>query len=597
MTAAAGINAQLRSWFRDGQTVLNPSGLTSSLGARIWLPLLWLEQLHALITTGLFGAGEVILRSFVGVGMVALCLWLIRVVVGKSPVVHGVVTFLLLAGLGLVRAVAYLVTGVASEYVWQISLQSILFTIVSGLITGVVVARLHHFQDSIAAVNHAARQLEAQRVATAAAIDEVQAVTDEWVARTIRPQLDDAERALSSLESASPDLPAVTAALRQSAEVVRVQSHRLSELPLGTEVLQSVAESGPRVRESGALTGYWRRWVTGRPILPVAVPILSLAISSSTVFQIGRQWPWLLVSTVVQLAFLFASLPLMTVIRRLPTRWAGFVVLLVYACSGVVFCVPEAVRVHDANPWIAAWLIFLTLMAVTLVGLMVSMAVALLQLLRVNETTAHSYLQSAHWELARYQATLRNAKQALQNTIHTEVQGRLAYSALALDDAASRGPEAVGPTVELCRQAIRDSWSEVQEAAQVIPLEHEVSLSRALQDLVTTWQPLIDISLALQPSDPPEADLTPEASAQLVYATGEAIANAVRHGCAHKVEVNAAVGGFVTVDDDGIGLSPGQAGSEPGLTRQSFLAAGGTWKFATSPLGGTRTSLSLPAAG
>lgn len=577
-------------------------------GRTFWLYLgaLGLEQFHILFVTGRFDVAQMIARTALGLALTALLLLIVRSLFAARSRVPWVTVIATLIAVGVLRASTYIVAAgdIDARYILQVCLQSALFTTVSGLLIGIVRVRVFHYQDSIEAARRAAQQLDTQRIATARSVAAVESATQGWIDHTIRPSLDEADALLQSVHlsashrcapnlSSPNDDPAevghISTRLRELAETVRKASHQVMIDAAQIETVAPAPGNNVATQNRLPLKGFWRRWVNGRPILVITVPLITLILACSTVIRIDTEWLSLLLSAPLQMVFLACMLPLLPRIRRLPTGTGIASIMLIYAGSSLVFCLVQIVHALSStvNPLVVAWVLFLTVLSTLIVGVVTSMATTLFALLRVNQLEARTYLHTAQWELTGYQHALHSAQRALQNAIHTEVQGRLAYSALALDDANARGMP-LTDVAQSCLDALQQARDDVAQATHIVPAAQTMTLQQGMDELVRAWSPLVNITVA---SDATADFIDADRIALLVHATREAVANAIRHGLATHVNIQLQTNGTVVINDDGIGLQNPNAA--PGLTHQSFLDAGGHWDFASSPAGGTAVTLTF----
>jgi two-component sensor histidine kinase len=147
--------------------------------------------------------------------------------------------------------------------------------------------------------------------------------------------------------------------------------------------------------------------------------------------------------------------------------------------------------------------------------------------------------------------------------IHGHVQTRLSAAALMIEEANKKSDFAtISQAINILGEILGDPTAGFTSTSQ--------TLSEEIQSRLNPWKGLLEIELSLQPE---LASLTSYRNQDIGEILGEAIANAVRHGQARRINMNVALIGhaeiLVTMTDDST-TPPNLKESKSGLGTKIF---------------------------
>lgn len=314
----------------------------------------------------------------------------------------------------------------------------------------------------------------------------------------------------------------------------------------------------------------WRRFVRemleARSINPLAgVTIFAMWI----VLPLTRVFPF--IETLGFLSFLAAVIWLVTsvlrflVLRYLPVtqRWLAPVILILSASFGV----------YVASFFMPAWIVgiyelglFAAYVLSGFLAIALGLAFSKSKEMSVTLSEATSELD---WTLARTNELRLFNDRVISATLHGKAQAVLSAAALRLQQALRDGSNGEH-AAELARQ----------EAARVLLVVNNIDpvvqpIAHAVTELADLWQGVCEITW--DTSDPVfvRIDSDPICSRLCGEIIVELCSNAIKHGKAHKIWVDASFDGErivqVTVKNDGEGLKSEASGFGSQLIEQSCL--------------------------
>jgi len=199
----------------------------------------------------------------------------------------------------------------------------------------------------------------------------------------------------------------------------------------------------------------------------------------------------------------------------------------------------------------------------------------------------------------RAAAAARDAERGrLARELHDAILQDLSAVKLRLEGASRGMPRGLlEPAIEGLIQVIVDLRGVVDEL--VAPDLHQASLAAAIAAYAHVMGQGRSVSFDLDLS--PTAEVVDWASRDVYRIAQEAIANAVRHGAPTRLAVRLSTQSSRTVlevQDDGAGFDPRTVGLGTGIRgmHERAAAIGGSLDITTTPGGGTRIRLVVPAA-
>jgi two-component system, NarL family, sensor histidine kinase UhpB len=204
----------------------------------------------------------------------------------------------------------------------------------------------------------------------------------------------------------------------------------------------------------------------------------------------------------------------------------------------------------------------------------------------------HERRESARRALAAEEAERRR----IARELHDEVGQALTAAVLRIAHAQASAAPVTAAELEEVRHAVRATLDEVRAiAANLRPdaLDH-LGLGAALRQLsmeVERTGLVVERSIAM------DLQLSPETEVVVYRVAQEALANAMRHARAERVELrlDRMDGGVrLYVSDDGVGIDGAPQGDGIRGMRERAVLAGGTLEVRNGPRGGTVVTLDLP---
>jgi two-component system sensor histidine kinase UhpB len=204
----------------------------------------------------------------------------------------------------------------------------------------------------------------------------------------------------------------------------------------------------------------------------------------------------------------------------------------------------------------------------------------------------HERRESARRALAAEEAERRR----IARELHDEVGQALTAAVLRIAHAQASAAPVTAAELEEVRHVVRATLDEVRAiAANLRPdaLDH-LGLGAALRQLsmeVERTGLVVERSIAM------DLQLSPETEVVVYRVAQEALANAMRHARAERVELrlDRMDGGVrLYVSDDGVGIDGAPQGDGIRGMRERAVLAGGTLEVRNGPRGGTVVTLDLP---
>jgi hypothetical protein len=353
--------------------------------------------------------------------------------------------------------------------------------------------------------------------------------------------------------------------------------------PLSKKLWDSAAVVFPRPNFIQVL----RNIVDSQPLRPLALTIIAVLLSASTLVNTFGQGPGLTVLGATVAYIWLAVPPAMAVIKRNPSLHRTMFIVTIFGF-----------QIFDTLAWMwagqqAAVEVSFGTLAVNVV------ACAVLILLtsgfgafsNVNEASLRAFRQDVS---NKQLAVLVNNKvvstltQEASRNLHGRVQTRLLSCAAAIDRATASGD------FDLLNRALIEVNDIFDNASLVQPEEPVSPLGQQLAKISKHWDGLCAVNLNLDKSI--EALATKTAS-DIADIFEEAITNAVRHGKATQADIRVEDLGAkvtITVSDNGLFATDGTPGVGTELIR---LLTRGDFSITKNALGGATLRATLLKAG
>lgn len=407
----------------------------------------------------------------------------------------------------------------------------------------------------------------AQLSATAAALVEQVQASDTQATERIRREI------LTALSEAEADKDA--AALdRLASDVVRPLSHELAQAVPAWKPSEVPFE---RVRVAEVLD----RALSGAPLMPITttvivfvialVPLALNATGPATIFYFGG-------------AFVVCLLALCVVNRVLPALLRGrpwwlrlAIVVLLLSAVGLALGVAAQVILGRGRlllPLLEAnWLLVLA------VGLTVALAKAAIDELELSLADLRASDEQLTWQVARLRMIRWSQRQRMARALHGPVQGAITAVAARMRD----GSDSDADVMTALRHSLHKALSLDH---QPTPFAEGVELVRA------NWEGLCEVTLVTPCDDISRLDSDDATCEIAIDIVTEAASNAVRHGKARHVTVEAQCDGdrlTLRVIDDGGAAEQ----SRPGLGTRLLADCALDWSRESLP-GSFRLEATLP---
>lgn len=199
--------------------------------------------------------------------------------------------------------------------------------------------------------------------------------------------------------------------------------------------------------------------------------------------------------------------------------------------------------------------------------------------------------QLAHEDVARAQQS--RADRELAQLLHSQVQNVLLAKSLALKETLNEPGLSDELRHHIAEETISDVENYLQNLSATALQEPRGSVASRLVCVIETWTPVVEVQHNL--SDTVVSTGLSHQAELLESILNEALANAVRHGLARRIEISLEEHDHVftaTIVDDGVGPRHG----EPGLGTLLFLSIPGSeWSLTPHPSGqGSQLTLTFP---
>ena len=258
---------------------------------------------------------------------------------------------------------------------------------------------------------------------------------------------------------------------------------------------------------------------------------------------------------------------------------------------------------HPGGPSLLPPVVVLIIQTITflLVGYFIDVLVQ--QLRRQNESLAQANAQLADYAATLEELTISRERNRMARELHDTLAHTLSALSVQLETVRAYwevDPTVVQPMLDKALAATRSGLQETRRALKSLrasPLD-DLGLSLALRQLATETAQRANLHLDL--SVPEHLPFLTPAVEQCIYRVAqEATANAVHHANAHRLTVQLAYDGGVSlqVSDDGRGFDPRQAESAGhfGLSgmRERAQLVGGDLSISSQPGEGTTIQLTI----
>ena len=353
--------------------------------------------------------------------------------------------------------------------------------------------------------------------------------------------------------------------------------------PLSKKLWDSAAVVFPRPNFIQVL----KNIVDSQPLRPLALTIIAVLLSASTLVNTFGQGPGLAVLGATVAYIWLAVPPAMAVIKRNPGLHRITFIVTIFGF-----------QIFDTLAWMwagqqAAVEVSFGTLAVNVV------ACAVLILLtsgfgafsNVNEASLQAFRQDVSNKqlavLVNNKVVSALAQEASRN-LHGRVQTRLLSCAAAIDRATASGD------IDLLNRALIEVNDIFDDASLSKPEEPLQPLGQQLDEIAKHWDGLCEVNLNLDESLKALATKTGSDIAEIVE---EAVTNAVRHGRATKVHIRVEDLGSkvgIAVSDNGLFVTDGTPGVGTELIR---LLTQGDFSLTQNSSGGATLIATLPKAG
>lgn len=335
---------------------------------------------------------------------------------------------------------------------------------------------------------------------------------------------------------------------RDAEEVIRPLSHELAG-GVGPE-------PAPVSPEAGRITwaGVWDAASLGRPFRPVVMGLLAMAgaVAGLVAYSggVARGLAYAAATAVlVTAALALVDLALRARLRRMPPRWRGAAVVAGAVLGMGAAALGLAALISITGGW-SPWRVPLGLLAA---GIPVVLAVAVGQGLLQQVASADAELVATNARLrhatALAQAAAWHEERRVSRALHGPVQNAVVSAAMCIEAGDRDGAERLL----------------VRALGHLDDDRRERGTDDALDDLVESWGGLCDVQVSMPPDMARRIDDDPPLASAVIDICTEACSNAVRHGGARRVVIEARdAGGAIALDitDDG---APTGASPDPGL--------------------------------
>lgn len=353
--------------------------------------------------------------------------------------------------------------------------------------------------------------------------------------------------------------------------------------PLSKKLWSSAAVVFPRPNFRQVL----KNIVDSQPLRPLALTIIAVLLSASTLVNTFGQGPGLAVlgATVI---YIWLAVPLaMAVIKRNPgLHRAIFIVTIL------------GFQIFDTLAWM--WAGQQAAVEVSFGTLAVNVVACAVLILLTSGFGAFSNVNEASLQAFRQDVTNKQllvlvnnkvvsalAQEASRN-LHGRVQTRLLSCAAAIDRATASGD------IDLLNRALIEVNDIFDDASLVQPEEPVLPLGQQLAKISKHWDGLCEVKLNLDKSIEGLATKTASDIADIVE---EAITNAARHGKSTQADIRVEDFGSkvsITVSDNGLLATDGAPGVGTELIR---LLTRGDFSLTKNALGGATLRANLLKAG
>lgn len=534
-----------------------------------------------------------VLLGIAGVAVTAICLLVATPLRRRLPA-NPVVTIGLLVVAGLAAGLVTIPADGPHDF--NALLQYTIFTVAAAILIGTTRYRFARNRSETVKTFRLRQQLQVAQEQTARSIVEYRTTASRFSLEQVGPALQEGVqrvRALAALPSLSADQLRSTASwLRATGEkTVRPASHQLAELPA------PLPTSPPTVPAPPPDTSDLLNWALfTRPVQPIGTALISLLLSIGLIRTVDR-WPAVLAGVLLLAVVLELGRRLLLPLTTRSRAGRTFAVVITWVLAGLIVSLPSYLS-HFVFQGTPGW-VFMLLTVVEVCGIAAILAMVAGSLARsqVDLQRQRGMLLAMQWEQLAAEQELEAQKARLVRLLHTDVQGRLAGCALMLDDVCDDFPPAASagfvPAARSRLELVAKALEQVQHSLAELPSpEPAADLQAGLSRLAQTWRGVVNVELHLDPAALNELTGRAVASRFILELVSEAVANATRHGHAHRVIAWLLNNGNLLIDDDGRG--PSGDWRQPGLVFRQLRDAGGDCSIGRSSLGGARVEIALP---
>lgn len=373
--------------------------------------------------------------------------------------------------------------------------------------------------------------------------------------------------------------------------VVRELSHSLAtghDTTLDTRLTPTKVVATQGVSSSG---GLFRLALNVKPIHPVlfTITLLLMAVPSSN----AAANPLLMLLLIVLIG-LFLSFGAW-ILRRIASVGARLaVVLLCYGLAAVapsvwISSLSDLSGVDQFLSWLFCFAAFL------LIGALWALIAAYFAARDLAMRDLAIAVAAIRWQTSQLEAREHALRQEISGILHSQVQSRLAALAMKLDIAADSLDSSADPASVTAQalDTLNATAEDIRALATGNPTPRFASLDAALEQVVSTWQALVTISITVSPAARSLLEPLGAAIQTLSDLANDVATNSARHGKATQLEISIELTGSdlaVSARDNGLGVS---SNPQAGLGLGRLESLGGSWEL-SSIAAGSQLIVTLP---
>ena len=491
-------------------------------------------------------------------------------------------------GLGVAAVVALLDLAPSPQWLSRAGSGAVLAVFWLSIATLIVDGYRRH-RAALAEIAQQGAQAQAARDFAAAQFDEVRALVDAQLVRTLDESIERLQGAAAPMRDRSAaEVREVAAELGRTAQgVVRPLSHGLAEpidMPVAVVRLPRIPLRTILV-DVVTITPFNPGWVGS--LLFLSILFTALGAYGPALGLLGA----VLIAGCAAIALLILQRTVGAHLVRLPLAARAAISIVGWIVAAIASTIPILVTHRmGVGPEYAVSVYGLPLLAyVPVTSLGVAIVLVIDRQFTVSEREMRSVVEDLSWMTRRMEQQTIADRRRLARVLHGSIQSALTASAMRLDSVAADLEAATASTAldqEITTlRALRDRLeavaSERPEPIDIVPV---------LDEIATVWRNVARIEVRI--SDPARARLDRDtiAAEQVVEVAREAIANAVRHGRANRILIE--VDDVQSSDIELVIDDNGEFTAEPtgGMGTEIMQSLTRWLRWEPGPLGGTRVT-------